>query len=264
MSGTPRRRFLATAGAVVTAGLAGCSDGNSNVNGEETSLPAPSVDTQNGVWEQADSGKITKKVDNVGTAKGKMLTFTHQPSLEQVKEKTRGKFNQSVGIGFAAQFELDGAVISNVPLWVMASDIKESFRTRLKQRDISGIEETEPPVSGVTPSGTENANKSGFVGSYPTGEFEMDVELRGGETRTFRFLNYELPIEALFCIWKKDGDLYAAGGVWPGEKYMQRTRWVNVTGEGVGDGADARVRVTLPFMRSEIRSDVVSLVESTS
>lgn len=249
---------------MVAFGLAGCSGGKTDVEGEGgTSLAAPTVDTQDGVWEQADSGKVTRQIDNVGTAEGKTITYTHLPSLDQVKGKTRGKFNQAVGIGFAARFQLDGVLISNIPLRVMMGDISDSFKSRLQGRDIQDIEETDAPVSNLSPPDTDNVNATGFRGRYSTGPFEMEVEMQGGETRTFKFRDEQLPIQALLAVWKKNGELYASGGAWPAERYMQRTRWVNVTGDGVGDGADARVRVTLPFMRNEIRTDVVELVEST-
>lgn len=258
-----RRKFGVIVGSGALVGLAGCSRNSGSVEGGGEQLATPKVEAPPETWAKIDSGKVETRVENVGTAKGKILTFAHVPSREQVKRKTKGEFDRAVGLGFAGRFDLEGFLLSNLPRVTMQKDIKKEFVSQLSNRGISGVSEVEAPVRDLNPPDVDNPHVAGYQGRFSTGDFEMNVDVGKGETRTFTFENRDLRIVALVAIWKNNGSLYVAGGAWPGEPYLQKTEWVSITGDGAGDGADAKVRVTLPMMRSKIKSDVVNLVEST-
>ncbi|MFC4359237.1 hypothetical protein ACFO0N_14925 [Halobium salinum] len=268
MENVDRRTVLMGAGAALSVSLAGCSGDEGSVEGSDGSngVEPPKVNTLNGTWKKQDEGTIERKIKKtvtLGTVHGKTQTFTHSPAANQVKKKTEGEFGQAVGIGFATRFELEGALLSSIPVDWMMGNIGSSFKDQLKQKGITQVRQSEFSGNEPNPKGAKEVQTQGFSGRFSTGPFSIEVEVKKGTERTFEFDDVRLQINSVLSVWKTGEALFAAGGAWPAVSYNQQTDWVSVTGGGTGDGADVKLRIILPFMRSRIRSDVLKLVEST-
>lgn len=269
---TTRRGILAAGGVSLLSSLSGCGDKQKSAKSEQTdyrSLPIPSADTLDGVWEGTDTAEVTQEVKKggieFGTAYGTTHIFNHIPAQKRVRTKTKGEFSQPVGFAFATKLKLDGKALEYVPSRVLMGSVEDEFLGRLKDRGIRGISERTLGEVEFSPNHGGKVATKGFTGVYTVGPFAIPVELQNGQTRTFYFSQYQLTLETFIAVWKgDDAVIYSAGGGWPAEPYSEQTNWVSVTGSGSGDGADIKLRVRLPLSRSEIKSDVIQLAESVN
>lgn len=76
--------------------------------------------------------------------------------------------------------------------------MKEEFIGRLQDREIFGIKERDVLGGSFSPEHGGKVASQGFGGVYSVGSFTIPVELQNGETRHFRFDQYQLGI---VCSW---------------------------------------------------------------
>lgn len=263
-----RRSFLATAGTLTTASLAGCSafqPESSSQSGEapkdEDHYPTlPENITSN--WELLLETPQSFTLPVIESKrKGWLVQYGNSALQSRLREWTLGAFDKPVQTVFATKFNL-GVEASLVSGSMIADQAEEKVLGQLKRRGIENIEEIGLPSEWQ--SATNDGEVRVFRGEYIIPEFSVPFNVPDVGTREFTFKERAFPIEIAFKSWVEDGSAMIAGGAYPAENFAVTGEPQSITGGGTGKGVDASISVNLELEPDRYRETTVKAVENTT
>ena len=262
-----RRQALASAAAIGTAALGGCStdaigrDGSTDESAPEPRPPEGALADEG--WERFKTGPIDETTtadapfgrEVTVTARGTNYYYEDARLRRRVREETYGAVDEPLRVFFAAKLGLDPNLLA-APFGVGTEEVldavqrqaESSYERELSEMGAEGFSLVEESTLDVATG--ESARLRRYESVYPYDDFEVPVT----ENSTHPVEGGELRYESLLALWERDERVLVAGGSYPGENYAT-TEEVEVFA-----GVTATVDIDLELTPDEYRADLRDLV----
>lgn len=266
-----RRYLLGALATGVTGVLAGCSSDDDPTEedpvGTESGkkVPAPTVTLPDG-WKVTteDTESRTFASGSVSfidwKAVGHTKRYENKDLRDRITEETFGKFTSPLVVGFATRIELDvlGGDITELIVKTATDEIetkaKSEFEKRLNEFGLKQVHETGTIERGDRDKPSEFTQ---YEGKYSVEPITVeDVDIPNVEKDSFTLKGGELLVEGLLAVWRANGHIFVAGGVYPAEDYRRSKQW-DITG-----GVHLTLEVEMGLSRAEYLAEVVQFSRS--
>ncbi|NHN46319.1 hypothetical protein G9464_01725 [Halostella sp. JP-L12] len=262
-----RRRMLASAAALGTAALAGCStdaigrDGSADETAPEPRPPDGTLAEAG--WERFKTAPVEEETtadaplgrEVTVTASGTNYYYEDARLRRRVRERTFGAVDEPLRVFFAGKLALDPNLLgapfdvgSERVLDVVQRQAESSYERELSEMGLEGFSLVEESTLDVATG--EEARLRRYESTYPYDDYEVPVT----ENSTHTVEGGELRYGSLLALWERDDRVLVAGGSYPGENYAT-TEQVDVMA-----GVTATVDIDLELAPDEYRADLRDLV----
>ena len=178
-----------------------------------------------------------------------------------VRKKTLGQFDNTLASFFATNIDLRGHWTAAVSATEIGKRLQPEIRKEFKKQGIQQVREITPSQPAPDVGGSHSTFYE-FEGQYPAPTITREVEIPDVGKRTLKIEGGTIPVAGLLAVWKQDhGTALAGGGAYPKENYFESDT-ISVTGSE-DDGINITVSVDLGLQPTQIRREIIDLVENT-
>ena len=219
-----RRRFLAAAGSLGIASLAGCSA----VQGAPRPPVVPEGLLRDGGWELVDESRqqaFEQSVVGVSfTATTTTRRYEDRRLAREVTEKTLGEVTGEMSTFFATAVTFDPD-LTNLPGGVGRAQLldrtEENARSQFEsQMRSAGLTEVSQADTGDFDVATgESARSTVYEAAFPFDGFAFDVT----DDASIAVEGGTIPVEGHLAVWYHDGAVLVSGGAFPAGSYADTT-----------------------------------------
>lgn len=253
-----RRHFLAASVAVGVSSIATAPAWLSS-----TQPSPPTFDTQSvgEKWEQLSSEESVAFENSYGpltvTATQQTVMLENVQLRTELRERTLGNFDAQISIAFATRVDIDPKA-DDLPANIGREEVmtriteqgQRGFKRQLLENDINDIQTVGKTVLETGQSGPVAATK--YEGTYAFDAIKFTVT----DEASITIPGDELTVNGLLATWHDGTSPIIAGGVYPGENFVETVQ------ESLTDAIDVRLDIDLGLTPSEYRENLVSLVGS--
>lgn len=247
-----RRTVLGGAATLGSALLAGCyspGKGAGDPADREVAPPEiPELDKEK--WELLDDPGTRKMADvgigslDVSTPYNRTVVYEFIPVRKKVERLTLGEFESNVVVFFASRIAIDGADWIAQPA-LLRKKAAESIIHRMKEMGVSAVRKTNDLPQPDEVNTGETAWMMDFSGFYEQRNIPFTITIPRQGERTFRFKRVQVDVKARAGIWRRNGQLFIAGGAYPTGS-IRKSKPISITG-GLGQGIDVDIRLNISF-----------------
>lgn len=177
-----------------------------------------------------------------------------------MKEETFGKLDRPLVVGFATRVELDvfGGDVTEKVIKYATSEIEDQAKSKFQSRmEKFGLKNVEQDGELTRSRGNSPEKFTKYRGDYEVESIKIeDVDIPNIEKNSFTLEGGMLSVEGLLGIWRKNGHIFVAGGVYPSDPYRRQKKW-DITG-----GVHLTLDVDLDLSRTQYRGEVIQFCKS--
>jgi hypothetical protein len=250
-----RRRFLAAAGLLGIASLAGCS----SVQGAPRQPVVPEQELRDGGWTLVDESREQAFEQSIAgvtfTATTTTRRYEDRRLARDVTEKTLGQVSGEMSTFFATAVTFDPD-LTNLPGGAGRAELLD--RTERNARSEFEAQMESAGLTGVARTGTgelevatgETARVTRYEAAFPFEGFGFDVT----DDATISVDGGTIPVEGLLAVWYHNRAILVSGGAFPAGNYASTTK------EDLSSAVTVTVDVDLGLTPERYRSELRSLV----
>ncbi|MFB6156031.1 MAG: hypothetical protein ABEJ22_09055 [Haloferacaceae archaeon] len=250
-----RRRFLAAAGSLGIASLAGCAA----VSGSPRPPVVPERELRDGGWKLVDESQEQAFEQAIAgftfTATTTTRRYVDQRLADDVTEKTLGEVAGEMSTFFAAAVTFDPD-LTNLPggagreelLDRTEENARREFESQMERAGLTNVSQTDTGSFDVDTG--ETARLTTYEADFPFEGFSFDVT----NDASVDVEGDAIPVEGLLAVWYHDRAILVSGGAFPASNYADTTT------KDLSDAVTVTVDIDLGLTPQRYREELRSLM----